>query len=192
MSQDTTATQNSNAAVCRSTTKFDTVLTDLSSCTTTTEKANTKTLAQKISNLSSDLNYLKRNITDTLLTGDSIFGEYGSNDILQSVKQTNVDLEQKKKTIEKEIANNEAVIERSNRDFSDVKKTLPEKPEYSRLHFVEDYTVFFVVTSYLFMVLLCAYLYVMGAEQKWNAFLQVSIVSVFGTLFLGLLSYYLM
>lgn len=191
MSQDTTATQNSNAAVCRSTTKFDTVLTDLASCTTTTEKANVKALSQKISNLSSDINYLKQNITDTLLTGDSIFGQYGSNEILQSVKQSNMELEEKKKAIEKEIANNEAVIERSNRDFSDVKNTLPEKPEYSRLHFVEDYTVFFVVTSYLFMVLLCAYLYVMGAEEKWNAFLQVSIISVFGTLFLGLLSYYL-
>ncbi len=191
MSQDTTATQNSNAAVCRSTNKFDTVITDLAYCTTTTEKENIKTMATKISNLSSDIGYLKRNITDTLLTGDSIFGQYGSNDILQSVKQSNEELEEKKKAIEKEIANNEAVIERSNRDFSDVKQTLPEKPEYSRLHFIEDYTVFFVVTSYLFMVLLCAYLYVMAAEEKWNAFLQVSVVSIFGTLFLGLVSYYL-
>ena len=121
----------------------------------------------------------------------SIFGQYGSIDIAKSVQQSNTELEEKKKAIEKEIANNEAVIERSNRDFSDVKNTLPDRPTYSRLHFIEDYTVFFLVASYLFMILLCGYLYVLSAEQKWSAVGQVVVVSFFITLFFGLVSYYI-
>ena len=191
MSNDTTTTQNADAALCRSTGKLTTVLTDLAKCTSSTESTRTQTLGATVTNISSDINYLKQNITDTLLTGDAIFGQYGSADIAKSVQQSNLELEEKKKVIEKEIANNEAVIERSNRDFSDVKNTLPDRSTYSRLHFIEDYTVFFLVASYLFMILLCGYLYVLSAEEKWTAFGKVAVVSVFGSLFLGMVAFYL-
>lgn len=191
MSNDNVTTQNADAALCRSTGKLGTVMTDLSKCTTTTETSRTQTLGTKLTNITSDIQYLKSNITDTFITGDAIFGQYGSVDIAKNVQQSNAELEDKKRSIEKEIANNEAVIERANRDFSDVKNTLPEKPTYSRLHFIEDYTVFFLVTSYLFMVLLCGYLYVMASDDTWSAVGQVTIASVFGTLFLGILFYYL-
>lgn len=191
MSNDPTTTKNADAALCRSTGKLSTVLTDLAKCTTSTESNRTQTLGSTVTSISSDINYLKQNITDTLMTGDAIFGQYGSMDIAKSVQQSNTELEEKKKAIEKEIANNEAVIERSNRDFSDVKNTLPDRPTYSRLHFIEDYTVFFLVASYLFMILLCGYLYVLSAEQKWSAVGQVVVVSFFITLFFGLVSYYI-
>ena len=190
MSNDATTTKNADAALCRSTGKLSTVMTDLAKCTTSTESERTQTLGSTVTSISSDINYLKQNITDTLMTGDAIFGQYGSVDIAKSVQQSNAELEEKKKAIEKEIANNEAVIERSNRDFSDVKNTLPDRPAYSRLRFIEDYTVFFLVASYLFMILLCGYLYVLSAEQKWTAVGQVAVVSFFVTLFLVLVSYY--
>lgn len=191
MSNDATTTQNADAALCRSTGKLSTVMSDLAKCTTSTESSRTQSLGSTVTTIASDINYLKQNITDTLLTGDAIFGQYGSADITKSVQQSNIELEEKKKAIEKEIANNEAVIERSNRDFSDVKNTLSDRPTYSRLHFIEDYTVFFLVASYLFMILLCGYLYVLSADEKWTAFGQVAAASVFGTLFLGLLAFYI-
>lgn len=191
MSNDTTTTQNADAALCRSTGKLATVMTDLAKCTTTTESNRNQTLGSMVSNVGSDINFIKSNIISALATGDAIFGEYGSSDIAKNIKQSNDELEEKKKEIEKEIANSEAVIERSNRDFSDVKNTLPDRATYSRLHFIEDYTVFFLLASYLFMVLLCGYLYVLSAEEKWTAFGQAAVVSVFGSLFLGMVAFYL-
>lgn len=191
MSTDATTTKNADAALCRSTGKFATVLADLEKCTTSTESDRNQQFAGVLIDIRNDIRVAKQNITDALLTGDAVFGQYGSTDIAKSVQQSNTELEEKKKALEKEIANNEAVIERSNRDFSDVKNTLPERPTYSRLHFIEDYTVFFLLASYLFMVILCGYLYVLSSEEKWTSFIQVSIVSLFGTLFLGLVSYYL-
>ena len=58
------------------------------------------------------------------------------------------------------INKKEAIIERSNRDFTDIKDTLPETQPKKVLHFIEDYTLAFVTIAYLFMIVaanICIY-----------------------------------
>lgn len=52
-------------------------------------------------------------------------------------------------------------MDRSNRDFIDVKRTLPEKQPKKLLHFIEDYTMALLAISYLFMIIVGIYYYSM-------------------------------
>jgi hypothetical protein len=189
MSSD--ATRNADATLCRTTGKFDTLMTDLDKCTTTTEKQNIQTFPNKVISIKNDIENIKININDAFLTGDAMFGQYGHVQITNEVLQRNKELEEKKKKLESEIKKNESIIERANRDFSDVKLTLPDSLPQKSATFIEDYTLVFLTASYLFMVILAIYMYVLIAEDKWSAFFKCSIIAFFCTLLFGMLLYYL-
>ena len=91
----------------------------------------------------------------------------------------------------KEVEKGEAVIERSNRDFSDVRDTLPETQTKKTLHFIEDYTLAILTIAYLFMIIAVIYVYTANAEIKLVAFGKASVGSLILTVFLFVLLYYL-
>lgn len=189
MSSD--ATRNADATLCRTSGKIDTLAVDLNKCTTTTEKVNIQSFADTLVTIKEDIENIKINMNDAFSTGDAMFGQYGHVDIARDVKLRNQELEEKKKKLEEEIKKNESMIERANRDFSDVKLTLPEKLPQTSSRFIEDYTLVFLSASYLFMVILCMYMYVLISEKKGSAFFQASIVAFFVTLLFGIILYYL-
>jgi hypothetical protein len=91
--------------------------------------------------------------------GDSMFGSFGYTDISQQVRQRNTELRQKRQELQEDIDKKEAIIQRSDRDFSDTRATLPEKLPTRVLHTIEDYTLALFVISYLFMICACIYIY---------------------------------
>ena len=60
-------------------------------------------------------------------------------------------MKSKKEKLVKEVEKNEAIIERSDRDFSDVNDTIPQPYPKRVLNFAEDYTLAALVIAYLFM-----------------------------------------
>jgi len=159
---------------------FDTVVNSQDNLATTTLK------------ITQDLESLRSTIHNSLTVGDKIFGQMGHADLTQDVTERNNDLQSKKDTLLHDIDKKEAIINRSNRDFSDVNDTLPETQSNKKLNFIEDYTLAILSMAYVFMLVTAVYFYVSTTTATIAiALLQSIMVSVFVTLIAFMLLYYL-
>ena len=107
---------------------------------------------------------------DSLTMGDTMFGQFGYNDIAKQVKARNAELKKKKEQLSKEVEKNEATIEKSNRDFEDTYKEVPMPQPKRVLRFIEDWTLAILVIAYLFMVVSIIYVYTSTSDLKFVAF----------------------
>lgn len=182
---------NVTAAVCRS---VPNGLNDLNSkieqCTTSTELNRNTNFAANTFKLQKDIESLTSSVGDSLVMGDTMYGQYGYQDIANQVKDRNSDLKNKKEQLVKEVEKGEAIIERSNRDFSDVKDSISEPQANQKLRFVEDYTLAFLTISYLFMIIAAIYIYTLISDNKLVAFGKSFVASIFLSIFLFMLLYY--
>jgi hypothetical protein len=149
-------------------------------------------IGEQVVNLQNDLTMLRGNILNSLMMGDSIFGEAGSNAIRNEVKERNTKLKEERDQLRTDIDKKEAIIQKNNRDFSDVKDTLPEVQPKQRLHVIEDYTVAFLTISYLFMAIAFITYYTSNSSEKLNAFFRALLIVSTISLVLLLLLYYVM
>jgi hypothetical protein len=184
--------RNVTAAVCRSTPNG---LNDLNSkiqqCTTTTELNRNANFAANTFKIQKDIETLTSSVQDTMIMGDTMFGQFGHQDIAQEVTERNKELKIKKEQLLNDVDKSEAIIERSNRDFSDVKDTIPEPQSKKVLHFIEDYTLAFLIIAYLFMIIAVIYVFTSTAEFKLIAFGKSVIGSGLLSMFLFMILYYI-
>ena len=161
--------------------------TNITKCTTKPELRTKSDFATNTYKIKQDIGMLRSTIGDSLLMGDSIYGEFGMDDITKQVKSRNDDLNKKRDMLKKEITKNQAIIERSDRDFSDLNDIPANK---QRLHVIEDYTLAFLCMGYVFMTLALLYLYVakpyMTPPPPFS--IMTLIEGIFGSIFLTLLS----
>lgn len=141
--------------------------------------------------LLSDIQNTRSQIEDGLTMGDSMFGRFAHVEVAREVKNRTEELQKKKDGLEQDLREKEALIQRANRDFSDVKDALPETLEQQRIQFIEDYTVMFLVISYVFMALSAIIFYVTISEQKMAAFGKALGYTLFATIMSGLLFYFI-
>ena len=146
---------------------------------------------QRKNDLQADLQRLRSQVEDSLSTGDAMFGRFAHVEVAREVKDRMEDLQKKKESLEQDLKEKEALIQRANRDFTDVKDTLPETLDKKRVQFVEDYTLAFLSLSYVFMTLAAIVWYVSLAEQKMPAFLKAIGYSVLTTILSGLILYFI-
>ncbi len=149
-------------------------------------------LGEQVVNLENDLTSLRGNIVNSLMMGDSIFGEAGHVDIRNEVKRRNIELKQERDQLRDDIDKKEIIIQKNNRDFSDVKDTLPEVQPNKKLHVIEDYTVAFLTISYLFMGIAFIYFYTATSNEKLNAFFRALLIFSIVSLIVLLILYYLL
>jgi len=148
-------------------------------------------LGEQVVNLDNDLTSIRGNIINSLMMGDSIFGEAGHVDIRNEVKKRNNELKEERDQLRNNIDKKEVIIQKNNRDFSDVKDTLPEVQPNKNLHVIEDYTIAFLTISYLFMIISFIYFYTMTSEEKVSSFFGSLLISSILSIILLLLLYYL-
>ena len=155
------------------------------------ETARTESLAFNMLKLKDDIDSLRANVVDSMSLGDTMFGQYGHSNVSKELRQRNEDLQIQLNGLTKEIDKNQAIVERSNRDFIDVKHTLPEKQPKKILHFIEDYTMALLAMSYLFMTLIGIYYYSSkdGAFDI-STFFQAVGYSGLISIFVGMVLYY--
>lgn len=169
---------------------------NLTKCSSTTDKNRNAEFSQHTVQLESDIESLKAIIGDSFYMGDAIYGKYGMDDITKQVRTRNQELKAKKEAIKNDIYKKEAIIERTDRDFSDVKDSLPETQPKKVLHFIEDYTLAFLTISYFFMVIALNYLFVIESKDplypffNYKAFIQGIITTGFITCFMYMVLYY--
>jgi hypothetical protein len=151
-----------NPATCRANPdSISKITTGLNNCMRGEEKTRNDTLASNTLQLKSDIDSLRGNVMDSLSLGDTMFGQFGHNEVSSQLKKRNDELTLQVESLTKELDKNQSIIDRSNRDFIDVKHTLPETQPKKILHFIEDYTMALLAISYLFMVLIGIYYYSM-------------------------------
>ena len=183
--------RNTEAAVCRSTPNgLQTLSTQIDSCTTTTEATRNMNFAENTFKVNKDIETLQALVADSLVMGDTIFGKAGVGEIAKQVQARHKDLVVKKENLKKEIDKKEAIVERSNRDFEDVKNRVPDPQPKRVLNVLEDYTMAFLVISYLFMILAGIYIFTSIADLKIIAFFKALGGSILLTIFLFMVMYY--
>jgi len=165
--------QTINASVCRSTPNgLNNLFDSISNCQNITEKQRNEQFGVMISNVQQDISDLKANIMDSMSKGDLLFGTQPHNQLMQQVTERNKELKSKKEQISKDILEKEAIIERSNRDFTDVKDTIPDPQPKKILRFVEEYTLAVLLLSYVFLVISGIYLYTIISDNILLGLLQ--------------------
>jgi hypothetical protein len=182
-----------NPATCRANPdSINKITTGLNNCMRDQEKQRNNTLASNTLQLQSDIDSLRTNVMDSLSLGDTIFGQFGHNEVSSQLKNRNDDLKLQVDSLMKEIDKNQAIIDRSNRDFIDVKHTLPEKQPKKILHFIEDYTMALLAISYLFMLFIGIYYYsVITGVFETSKLLQAIGYSGLLSMLVGVVLYYI-
>ena len=138
-----------------------------------------------------DISRLQATITNLLTIGDNMYSPT-SGSVTKDVRSRNRELSEKKAKIENEIKEQEAIINRSNRDFTDVRNELPEKIPNKSLHFIEDYTLVILCISYFFMIIVALHIYVMYSTEQWTSSLPWGLFySFLLTLISGMILYYI-
>jgi hypothetical protein len=145
-----------------------------------------QTTIQRKSDLLSDIQKIRSQVEDGLMMGDSMFGRFAHVEVAREVKTRTEELQKKKEALEQEIREKEALIQRANRDFSDVKDALPETLERQRIRFVEDYTLLFLSLAYVFMVISAIVFYVVLSEEKTKALGKAVGYAILGTMIAGI------
>jgi hypothetical protein len=181
-----------NPATCRNNNGIQTITNGLQKCMRQEETDRTNTLASNTLKLKMDIDSLNANVTDSLSLGDTMFGQYGSADVTEQLRKRNEDLTLQVQRLTKELDKNQAIIDRSNRDFIDVKRTLPEKQPKKLLHFIEDYTMALLAISYLFMTIIGIYYYsIVNDEFSISKCLQSIGYSGLISIIMGMALYYI-
>jgi hypothetical protein len=138
-----------------------------------------------------DITRLKATITDLIAVGSSMYDPTAGS-MTSDALSRNTELTAKKESLDEEIKKQESIVNRANRDFTDVRNQLPETIPDKRLHFIEDYTLVILGISYLFMILIALHTYVLKSEEAWTMSLHRGLMySVLISLIMGMIVYYI-
>ena len=184
--------KNLQASTCKSTPNgLNNLNSQINTCTSETEQIRNNTFAANTLKIEQDITSLRATTHNTLIMGDTMFGQSGYNDIANQVRERNNDLKKKKDGLSKDIEKGEAIITRSNRDFTDVHDTVSEPQPKKILRFIEDYTLAILIISYIFMIIAIIYIYTITSEFKLLAFGKAFVGSIFLSMFLFMLLFYI-
>jgi uncharacterized membrane protein (DUF106 family) len=123
-----------------------------------------------IETIKTDIGALDTNITNSLETANLVISNNPS--MIEEVRKRNQELQSKKDKLLAEIAEQNAIIERGNRDFMDVKNTQPEMMKKTKLRVIEDYTLAVLMMAYLLMALAALYIYVISSPELTTALVK--------------------
>jgi len=138
-----------------------------------------------------DITRLKATITDLIAVGSSMYDPTAGSMTSDALSRNN-ELTVKKESLDAEIKEQESIVNRVNRDFTDVRDQLPETIPDKRLHFIEDYTLVILGISYLFMILIALHTYVLKSEEAWTmSLLRGLMYSIPISLIVGMIIYYI-
>ena len=130
-------------------------------------------------------------ITNELIRGDTYLSIDTNTALVVEGKKRNKILHEQKTKLENEIAKKSKIIERIDRNFSDVRDQVAHPQPTKKLLVLEDYTLALLCISYLFMVLTFIYYYTSISMTPMTGFMQSLIGSLFVTMFFVILMYYI-
>jgi hypothetical protein len=149
-------------------------------------------MASFASDAQADIKTLQASIANALIMGDHIVGTQSNTDVVKQTVDRNKELEAKKAALEADVKKKEAIINRTNRDFSDVKDSLPERLPKRTMQTVEDKTLAVVITAYVFMVLAFVWWYAAQAPVFLSGFVTGAAIAAVITLVVVMVGFYVL
>ena len=141
---------------------------------------------EKALKMKQEISDLNAHITDALLTGDVIFNSGNGNvHISTEMKQLGNQLTMQAATLEADVHKKGQIRDTHNRDFVDHIEPANEGPIIS----LEDYTVFMVVMSYIFVICIAVYTYTYQSENPMRAFVKAMGFAILTSIVMGMLFY---
>lgn len=134
-----------------------------------------------------DITTLRSQITNALTLGDNIVHQSGGTKISSYVQGQLDELESKKKEIYDDILEKERMVHASNRDFADAN---PVNEPKTTLRVIEDHTVAILLLSYLFMLIMGMYWYVIQSPVIVKGIVEAIIGGFFFSIFSFMVLYY--
>jgi hypothetical protein len=134
-----------------------------------------------------DITTLRSQITNALTLGDNVVHQSGGKKISSYVTGQITDLESRKKEIYNDIIEKERLVHASNRDFSD---SNPVEEQKTALRVIEDHTVAILFLSYLFMLIMAMYWYVLRSPSMIKGIVEAIIGGFFFSIFSFMVLYY--
>jgi hypothetical protein len=134
-----------------------------------------------------DITTLRAQITNALTLGDNIVHQSGGTQISSYVQGQLTNLESKRKEIYDDILEKERMVHASNRDFSDAN---PVHEPKTVLRVIEDHTVAILLLSYLFMLVMAMYWYVIQSSSVIKGIAEAIIGGFFFSIFSFMVLYY--
>ena len=135
-----------------------------------------------------DITTLRSQITNALTLGDNIVHQSGGTKISSYVQGQLDELESKKKEIYDDILEKERMVHASNRDFAD---SNPVNEQKTTLRVIEDHTVAILLLSYLFMLVMAMYWYVIQSSVIIKGIVEAIIGGFFFSIFSFIVLYYI-
>lgn len=135
-----------------------------------------------------DIVTLRSQITDALTVGDNMVRQSGGKQMASYVKEQLKELESKKKELYDDILEKERLVHASNRDFSDAH---PVHEKKTVLHVIEDHTVAILLLSYLFMLVMGMYLYVIRSPAMIKGIVEALLGGFLISIFALMVLYYI-
>jgi hypothetical protein len=177
-------TQNDAAALCKSQPNQIAQLTQgLASCRSSTESQRNDQLLFSIDDTLGFFSGQTAVFNDLMATGDTFFGTSPSATAVQEVSQRNKDLKKRQTTLMRSVKSSSARMEQMERDFLDVKETLPETLPNQVIHVLEDYTLVVLIAAYLFGAVAVMMYYIGSNGYSLKAILigtvGVTVISLF-------------
>ena len=133
---------------------------------------------------------IQSQIQNALIKGDQLLGVDTNNVLVQEAQKRYNELSKHADKLSQEIEKKQKIIERVDRDFSDVNDSLPH-PAKNTINVLEDYTIVLLLISYTFMIIAFIYAYTSNSAVPETAFMHAILGSIFVTLGISVLLYYI-
>lgn len=168
--------QDDSAALCKSNPQQIQQLTQgLATCRSSTETQRANQLLFSVDDTMGFFTGQTAQFNDLMATGDKFLGAAPSSSALDEVRARNRELKGRATKLETQLQQSQARMEQMERDFLDVKATLPETLPNKIIHVLEDYTLAVLAIAYLFASLAVLFYYANANQYSIKSILIGSV-----------------
>ena len=162
---------DSAANICKSNGNLQRFQGDLANCRTGTDNTRIQSFFSQLENVQEFFQDQFAQFNDMVALGDKFYGTSANSTVIAEVSQRNKDLQATLETVQKDTKQFQATTERHERDFLDVKGSLPERIPTQRLNVLDDYTMLLLTVSYIMMALSIVFYYAQKNEYTISSIL---------------------
>jgi len=162
---------DSIANICKSNGNLQQFQGELASCRTGADNTRIQSFFSQLENVQGFFQDQFAQFNDMVALGDKFYGTSANSTVLAEVSQRNKDLQATLETLQKDTKQLRATTERHERDFLDVKGSLPERIPTQRLNVLDDYTMLLLTVSYIMMALSIVFYYAQKNEYTISSIL---------------------
>ena len=164
--------QADQAALCKSTNTVPGLYEQINKCSNPQEQGQRASFITSTTDPKSDFDLLTANYNNLILSGDSMLGTMPDDTTLSQIKMRNTELKDRLDSLHESIKKKSAIVERTDRDFVDVKDQHSEVMRSRTVHVIEDYTLVVLSVSFLLLACTLMFLYINANNYSFQSIIM--------------------